>query len=524
MAFKPHPSSTTPRKLHSSSSSSPNTSPSSSSSSTSCFCNTIIIPTTLLFALLLLFSSSSSSTIPLNLSASLSCTTTISRATNPPAARNWTGDLRQARFAWNSLCFGPPKAKLRLAAFSKKWPVGAVPGGMERHALGLYTALARAGHTVHVFTASPDASGRLIHRASDGDLHVHFASRDGGLLDGAAAWKLFVEENTSRPFDFVHTESVALQHSRALTVPNLAATWHGIAYEALHSDLFQDLLREPGQRRPAQSEARLRETIPKLLGEIRFFASYKHHIGISDSVGQVLTDIYQLPPENVHVILNGVDHENFYHDPKIGARFRAEFGVPLDASLVMGVAGRLVRDKGHQLLFEAFSAIRKRHPDVYLLVAGSGPWEERYRELEPNVKVLGPLKPSRLAEFYNALDVFVNPTLRPQGLDLTLMEAMHCGKPLLASNFPSITGSVVLNEGFGYTFAPNVKSLTEAMESAIRDGRAELAGKGMTCKKYALSMFTARKMASAYERFFLCMKDVKYCRRFDFHNARLLCH
>ncbi|CAN6444243.1 unnamed protein product [Victoria cruziana] len=496
-----HPSSATPRKLHRS------TSPSTSPSSSCCFCNIIVFPATLLFVSLLLFSSSG--TNPLNLSSPIPCT---SIAYRDKGARNWTGDLRLARFAWNNLCFGPTKAKLRLAAFSKKWPVAAVPGGMERHAHGLYTALARAGHTVHVFTASSDASGRSARRVSDGDLHVHFASTVGGSLDGAAAWRLFAEENASRPFDFVHTESVALHHARARGVPNLAATWHGIAYEALHSHLFQDLLRGSGQRRPAESEARLRETIPKLLEEIRFFASYKHHIAISDNVGQVLTDIYQLPPENVHVILNGVDHENFYHDPKIGAKFRQEFGVPLNASLVMGVAGRLVRDKGHPLLFEAFSTIRKRHSDVYLLVAGSGPWEERYRELEPNVKVLGPLKPSRLAEFYNALDVFVNPTLRPQGLDLTLMEAMHCGKPLLASNFPSITGSVVLNEGFGYTFAPNVKSLTDAMEAAIRDGRAEMVGKGATCKGYALSMFTSRKMASAYERFFLCMKDETYCR------------
>ena len=44
-----------------------------------------------------------------------------------------------------------------------------------------------------------------------------------------------------------------------------------------------------------------------------------------------------------------------------------------NVSLVMGVAGRLVRDKGHPLLYEAFSKITKRYAGVYLLVAGSGP-------------------------------------------------------------------------------------------------------------------------------------------------------
>ncbi|KAE9458072.1 hypothetical protein C3L33_10027, partial [Rhododendron williamsianum] len=166
----------------------------------------------------------------------------------------------------------------------------------------------------------------------------------------------------------------------------------------------------------------------------------------------------------------------------------------------MGTAGRLVRDKGHPLLHQAFSEISKRQPNVFLLVAGSGPWGKRYAELGPTVKILGPLEANELSEFYNAIDVFVNPTLRPQGLDLTLIEAMHCGKPVLTPNFPSITGTVVLNEGFGYTFAPNVKSLVEAMETAIADGVEVLERKGGVCKEYVGSMFTADKMASAYER------------------------
>ena len=52
---------------------------------------------------------------------------------------------------------------------------------------------------------------------------------------------------------------------------------------------------------------------------------------------------------------------------------------------------------------------------MFLLVAGSGPWGQRYAELGSNVKVLGALETSQLSKFYNALDVFVNPTSRPQG-------------------------------------------------------------------------------------------------------------
>ncbi|KAK9092928.1 hypothetical protein Syun_027839 [Stephania yunnanensis] len=135
----------------------------------------------------------------------------------------------------------------------------------------------------------------------------------------------------------------------------------------------------------------------------------------------------------------------------------------------MGVAGRLVRDKGHAFLYKAFSSITKRHPGAYLLVAGSGPWEMQYAELGSSVKVLEALDPSQLVKFSNALDIFVNPTLRPQG------------------------------------------SFVESLEMVIRDGLKRLHEKGMACKSYAMSMFTATKMASAYGRFFLCMKNSRYC-------------
>ncbi|KAI4333594.1 hypothetical protein L6164_018378 [Bauhinia variegata] len=420
----------------------------------------------------------------------------------------FNGDLRDAKFPWNKLCFGPTYEKLRLAVFSKTWPIGAEPGGMERHAFILYHALAARGHEVHVFSVPSD---RKPHRdIHEGNLHVYFAANDHGSLNTSLALEICNKINILKAFDYVHTESVSLPYWRAKLVPNVAVTWHGIWYEIMHSKLFLKLL---SNRKvlPPGSPSELQEAMPRLVEEIRFFSNYKQHICISNSVGEVLVNVYQLPQRNVHVILNGVDDTKFVYDPELGLQFRRKHGVPDSASLVMGVAGRLVRDKGHPLLYEAFSLIAKRHSGVILLVAGSGPWGQRYSELGSNVKVLGTLEPQELSEFYNALDVFVNPTLRPQGLDLTLIEAMHCGKPVLAPNYPSIVGTLIVNESYGYTFSPNVESLTQALEETIRDGPKLLQKKGMACKEYANSMFTAAKMALAYERFFLCMKDTRYC-------------
>lgn len=170
-----------------------------------------------------------------------------------------------------------------------------------------------------------------------------------------------------------------------------------------------------------------------------------------------------------------------------------------------------MRDKGHPVLFQAFSDIISKHPDVYLVVAGSGPWEQRYRDLGSRVIVLGSMSPAQLRAFYNSIDIFLNPTLRPQGLDLTLMEAMMSGKPVMASRFPSIKGTVVVDEELGFMFAPNAESLVEAIDTAVKEGSARLAQRGRACRKYAASMFAAEKMAMAYERLFLCIKNDTFC-------------
>lgn len=384
---------------------------------------------------------------------------------------------------------------------------------MERHALTLHSALAARGHRVHVFTSPPppDATSTISYDQSETGPHLHFLDGPPGQWRCDEAWTLYETESENDPFDVIHSESVAVFHRWARDVSNLVVSWHGISLEALHSGIYQDLTRGPGEPMTPASNKSLSQAIYKVLDEIRFFRNYAHHVAISDSTGEMLRDVYQLPNQRVHVILNGVDQEQFGPDYELGRAFREEINIPKSAELVIGVSGRLVKDKGHPLLYEAFSKLALRHPNVFLIVAGSGPWAQRYTDLGRNAKVLGPVPPTKLKSFYNSLDVFVDPTLRPQGLDLTLMEAMQCGKPVLATRFPSIKGSIVVDDEFGFMFSPNVDSLMEQLEVVVAEGVSRLAERGRACRDYAKRMFTAQKMALAYERLFLCVKNETYC-------------
>ncbi|XP_050375631.1 phosphatidylinositol N-acetylglucosaminyltransferase gpi3 subunit [Argentina anserina] len=478
------------------------------SSSQSNLCTTLFF--IVLFTIPVLFLLHSSTTTSI-------CTSLSNHFNNNPP---FSGDLRAAEFSWNRLSFlqhrPNPPTSLKIAVFSRKWPIATTPGGMERHAHTLHTALAHLGHQVHVFTSPVKPQELMSHNhlnlsPSSSPPYLHFHEGDPGYWRYNKAYEQFLEEDQKQKFDVVHSESVALPHWLARRLPNLAVSWHGIALESLHSNIFQDLTRKHGEPIEPAFNQSLQGVVPKVLNEIRFFHNYAHHVAISDSCGEMLRDEYQIPNKRVHVILNGVNDEDFGVDSRLGKEFRGGIGIPQNASMVFGVAGRLVKDKGHPILYEAFSELIAKHPNVYLIVAGSGPWEQRYKDLGPRVLVLGSMSPSKLHAFYNAIDVFVNPTLRPQGLDLTLMEAMMSGKPVMASRFPSIKGSIVVDQEFGFMFAPNVASLLEALESAVEEGSKRMSQRGKACREYASSMFTAKKMALAYERLFLCIKNDTFC-------------
>ncbi|XP_052184807.1 uncharacterized protein LOC127796613 [Diospyros lotus] len=421
--------------------------------------------------------------------------------------------------AWNHLSFSskPPSKLLKIALFVKKWPQRFHAGGLERHALTLHLALAKRGHDLHIFTANPPNSPLPKYPISN--LHFHFSKPTAaGYLDQASVWAQFLAQNsTGRPFDVIHTESVGLMHTRSRNLTNLAVSWHGIAYEAIHSDVIQELLRDPAE---PQAKA-LAQRALKVVEEVRFFPRYAHHVATSDHVGDVLRRIYMIPDDRVHVILNGVDEGIFRPDGSRGKDFKQKFAVPKTKSLILGMAGRLVKDKGHPLMFEALKQMFAENitfrESVAVLVAGDGPWGGRYKDLGTNLLVLGPVEQAQLAGFYNAIDLFVNPTLRAQGLDHTLLEATLSGKPVMATRLASITGSVIVSNEMGYTFSPTVSSLKRALYQVWEDGRGILEKKGMVARGRGLTLFTATKMAAAYERLFLCISSEQemgndYCR------------
>ncbi|HET6371914.1 MAG TPA: glycosyltransferase family 4 protein [Candidatus Polarisedimenticolia bacterium] len=146
---------------------------------------------------------------------------------------------------------------------------------------------------------------------------------------------------------------------------------------------------------------------------------------------------------------------DLFHPGVKGAGVRAELKIPADA-IAVGVAGRLVEDKGHTYLLKAVAAIQSRVPGLVLVFAGMGPNESRLRAeaaelgLAESVRFLG--FRSDIPEVTAAFDIAVLPSVGCDASSASLKEAMALGLPVIATDIGGARG--ILTEGSAGVIVP----------------------------------------------------------------------
>jgi glycosyltransferase involved in cell wall biosynthesis/predicted metal-dependent phosphoesterase TrpH len=94
--------------------------------------------------------------------------------------------------------------------------------------------------------------------------------------------------------------------------------------------------------------------------------------------------------------------------------------------------GRITREKGVELLAEAFELAREREPALHLVLGGGGPEEERLRaRLGSSATFLGWLEGAELARAYASADVFLFPSATDT-FGQVILEAQASGLPVIA--------------------------------------------------------------------------------------------
>ena len=123
-------------------------------------------------------------------------------------------------------------------------------------------------------------------------------------------------------------------------------------------------------------------------------------------------------------------------------------------------SGRLHYEKGIQLAVQAMPEIIGRISSATLLIIGSGPFLRSIQQmidklgLRDRVLLLGEISNSKMVDYYNAADVYLLPSLRIEGLPFSLLEAMSCGKAVIASSMGGIS-SVIKDGVNGFLIQPN---------------------------------------------------------------------
>ncbi|WP_405473023.1 glycosyltransferase [Streptomyces canus] len=131
------------------------------------------------------------------------------------------------------------------------------------------------------------------------------------------------------------------------------------------------------------------------------------------------------------VVPNGIRPERFHPAPVDTVRSDVLPGVDPAAPLVVCV-GRLCRQKGQDVLLDAWDSVSLRVPDARLVLVGDGPDQERLRSRAPR-SVLFAGAVTDTAPWYQAADLVVLPSLW-EGMALAPLEAMSCGRPVVLTD------------------------------------------------------------------------------------------
>lgn len=165
--------------------------------------------------------------------------------------------------------------------------------------------------------------------------------------------------------------------------------------------------------------------------------------------------------------------------------------------------GRVVPQKGFDILIEAYAQLLQRMPDAPdLVIAGDGPERDNLiaqvseRKLSANVHLIGRADRPQAVSLFRGCVLFVLPSRQePQGI--VSLEAMACAKPVVASRVGGVP-EIVLEGETGLLFpGENVPELARNLEALLSDPERAMA-MGCAGRARAESNFTWQRIADQY--------------------------
>ncbi|MBZ0293408.1 MAG: glycosyltransferase [Anaerolineae bacterium] len=278
----------------------------------------------------------------------------------------------------------------------------------------------------------------------------------------------------------------------------------------LHADLYgipaARLARVPVIISSRHNENAFRRRFPYRQINGLLWRNLKAGIAISDSVKHFAIQVEGAPAYKVHTIYYGLPHDpqRAAERPQVRAAKRAELGLSAD-EVVVGMACRLVAQKGVDYGLRAFEHIAPRIPQARLVIAGDGPLRQNLEKevqqsqyMRERVQFLG--WRDDVPDLMAAFDVLLMPSLW-EGFGLVALEAMGERVPVVASTVSSLPEIVMPGETGLLVPPQDAYALAEALTTLLSD-RPLRQHMGLMAEDRLETQFSAERMISQTARLY----------------------
>jgi len=357
---------------------------------------------------------------------------------------------------------------MRVIMLSWEYPPKIV-GGISRHVYDLAHALVKQDVEVHVITCEhPGAAaeevedGIYLYRVTPsgpGNDFIHWVQllNDAMLERADALVADLLNQNDGQAVlhahDWLtHYAAAALKHKYHLP---LVATIHATEYG-----------RNNGINGPTQGYINSVET--QLQNEAW------RVIVCTEFMKQECEFAFSTPWGKMDVVPNGVEAAKFNlpdFTPLEKAEFRARYAAPEEK--IIFFVGRMVREKGVQVLIESLPKVRWGYHDAKLLICGGGQREHlvnlaAYLGMERHVYFAGFVPDDDLMKIYSIIDIACFPSLyEPFGI--VALEAMAAKVPVVVSDAGGLPEVVENNVTGITTYAGNPNSLADGLLKLLHE-------------------------------------------------------
>ncbi len=232
---------------------------------------------------------------------------------------------------------------------------------------------------------------------------------------------------------------------------------------------------------------------------IKFLRFADRCISLSSNIKQELLEA-GISEKNIFSVTNGVDTELFmpldvkYRDDK-----KKELSLAYKKIVIF--VGRFEKRKGADVLIGAWKRVSALYSNALLVLIGFGPEKEALEALtkEYNIEnhVLFAGKSEGVVDYLNAGDLFVIPSRR-EGNPNTLLEALACGLPVIASSIGGIV-EVIEDKKNGILIAPDDEQLLAEKILYLLKSEKDAAIFGKNARESALSLFSLDKISDKYK-------------------------